>query len=239
MSYTGGQNEMAGAANVAKADPKGGKKEHIIEEQPLLEQIKEKLKIGGENGHGKNGNKPGPKQPQHVIDDPRGKLKMVKAEDKRNLKDAVNEAIWDAENDASWIPSEQYKDDKFMAQRRKDIKAKAVKEHVKNNLEGASMDKGEECLKFDKNGQWSLEKAAPKMGASVFNMDHIKDVAAMKDHAAAKAHAHSIVDASSANDKNRAQIKRMIDTSKSPSHLATGMSNHMLAHPGEGLKVIR
>ena len=83
-----------------------------------------------------------------------------------------------------------------------------------------------------------LEKAAPK-GSSVFNMNHVHEVAGMKDHGAAKAHAHSIVDSSTANPKNKAQIKNMINSSKSPSHLAQGMSNHVLAHPSEGLKVIK
>jgi hypothetical protein len=81
--------------------------------------------------------------------------------------------------------------------------------------------------------------ANPHMGRSVFTMDHVNEVAAMKDHKAAKARAHEIVDASSANTKNRAKIKQMIDSSKDPSHLAMGMSNHTLAHPSEGLKVTK
>lgn len=104
----------------------------------------------------------------------------------------------------------------------------------------------EKLIKHD-NGQWelvesSLEKgAAPKvdMGHSVFMMDHVNQVAAMKDHAAAKELAHGVVDSSSANPKNKMKIKAMINSSKNPAHLAMGMSNHILAHPSEGLKVVK
>lgn len=83
--------------------------------------------------------------------------------------------------------------------------------------------------------------AAPKIdvGHSVFTMDHVNQVAVMKDHAAAKELAHGVVDSSSANPKNKMKIKAMIDSSKNPAHLAQGMSNHILAHPGEGLRVIK
>lgn len=83
-----------------------------------------------------------------------------------------------------------------------------------------------------------LIKAATPKGSSVFNMNHIYEVS-KKDHGAAKAHAHSIVDSSTANPKNKARIKNMIDSSKSTTHLVGGMSNHILAHPSEGLKVIK
>lgn len=91
------------------------------------------------------------------------------------------------------------------------------------------------------NGQWTLTKAAPKldMGHSVFSMDHVNDVAGMKDHAKAKEYAHKIVDDSNAQPRNKASIKKMINDSKSAKHLAFGMSSHILAHPSEGLKVIK
>jgi len=103
----------------------------------------------------------------------------------------------------------------------------------------------EELQKSD-SGQWKLqplkkaEKGAanPKMGGSAFKQEHVNAVAGMKSHDEAKAHAHAAVDASSANPKNRAKMKRMIDSSKSSTHLAMGMQNHILAHQSEGLKVI-
>lgn len=86
-----------------------------------------------------------------------------------------------------------------------------------------------------------LEKAASKvnMGHSSFTMDHVNEIANMKDHKAAKERAHSIVDKSTANPKNKVKMKTMINGSKNTNHLAQGMSNHVLAHPSEGLKVIK
>lgn len=118
------------------------------------------------------------------------------------------------------------------------------------------MVKAEETLKADKNGQWSLDKAAceecgeklckcmdkaekPDMGHSAFTMDHVKQVAGMRDHGAAKILAHAAVDASTANKANRAKLKNMINSSRNSAHLAQGMSNHILAHPSENLKVGR
>lgn len=109
--------------------------------------------------------------------------------------------------------------------------------------------KKEELL-IKSNGQWELlEKANdekkptgqanPQMGYSVFNMDHVNEISTMKDHGAAKQRAHEILAGSTANDKNREQIKRMINSSRNSRHLATGMSNHILAHPAEGLKVVK
>ena len=86
-----------------------------------------------------------------------------------------------------------------------------------------------------------LEKgAAPKIETgSVFTMDHVNHVASMKDHQAAKSFAHDVLSNSTANPKNRTNIGTMIDKSRSAAHLAQGMSNHILAHPKEGLKVIK
>jgi len=91
------------------------------------------------------------------------------------------------------------------------------------------------------NGQWTLSKAAPKLdhGHSVFTMNHVNEVSKMKDHGKAKEYAHNIVDSSSAQPHNKSSIKHMIDKSKSAQNLALGMSNHVLAHPSEGLKVVK
>jgi hypothetical protein len=119
---------------------------------------------------------------------------------------------------------------------------------VEKQMIGASPGGAQDMMvvKFDKNGQWRMEKAATEgkpanthMGHSVFNMEHVHEIMGTKDHAEAKAKAHSIVDASSANAGNKAKIKAMIDASKSPTTLAQGMSNHILAHPSEGLKVVK
>lgn len=110
-----------------------------------------------------------------------------------------------------------------------------------------------EELMCSANGQWSLNKAAPKLSSHsadpevkadwtkqahkpVFNMDHVNQVAGMKDHKAAKTHAHGIVDASNAKDETKHKIKSVIDSSKNVGHLATAMSNHILAH--QGLNVV-
>jgi hypothetical protein len=98
-----------------------------------------------------------------------------------------------------------------------------------------------EKLIKSQNGQWTLTKAAPKLdsGHSVFTMDHVNEVSKMKDHGKAKEYAHGIVDSSSAQPHNKSSIKNMIDKSKSAQNLAFGMSNHVLAHPSEGLKVVK
>lgn len=83
------------------------------------------------------------------------------------------------------------------------------------------------------------QKSDPKKGSSVFTMDHVNQVAANKDHGEAKKFAHSVVDSSSANPKNKAKIKMMINNSRNSAHLAQGMTNFILAHPGEGLRVVK
>lgn len=111
----------------------------------------------------------------------------------------------------------------------KKIADKMIKE------EGCTMDD----MKVHKNGQWEMEKAdKPNMGHSVFHMDHVNQVIKMP-HGEAKKMAHKLVDESTANASNKAKIKTMINSSKSSSHLAQGMSNHILAHPSEGLKTIK
>lgn len=113
----------------------------------------------------------------------------------------------------------------------------------KKQGEQATLNKGifmEKLIKSE-NGQWTLSKAAPKMdaGHSVFTMDHVNQVSGTKDHRKAKEFAHDIVDKSAANDANKRKIKLMIDKSKNSRDLAFGMSNHVLAHPSEGLKVVK
>jgi hypothetical protein len=76
------------------------------------------------------------------------------------------------------------------------------------------------------------------MGCSVFNMDHVKQVVAMTNLAEAKKFALEILNNSTANCGNKIKIKKVIESSRTVTNLAMTMSNHMLAHPGEGLKVI-
>jgi hypothetical protein len=76
------------------------------------------------------------------------------------------------------------------------------------------------------------------MGHSVFNMDHVNQVAAMANLAEAKKFALDILNNSTANASNKAKIKKVIESSRSVVNLAVAMSNHLLAHPGEGLKVV-
>lgn len=79
----------------------------------------------------------------------------------------------------------------------------------------------------------------PKKGQSVFTMDHVNQVAGMKNHGEAKQFAHGIVNNSTATDENKKKIRLAIERSRSPGHLAQTMANHVLAHPGEGLRVIK
>jgi hypothetical protein len=97
-------------------------------------------------------------------------------------------------------------------------------------LQQALMDLKEDLNKADEK---------PKMGHSSFTNEHANHVATLKDHGAAKAYAHNVVETSTANPKNKAKMKMMIDKSKSPAHLSQGMYNHILAHPSEGLKVMK
>ena len=76
------------------------------------------------------------------------------------------------------------------------------------------------------------------MGHSDFNMDHVNQVAAMANLAEAKKFALDILNNSTANASNKAKIKKVIESSRSVVNLAVAMSNHLLAHPGEGLKVV-
>jgi hypothetical protein len=76
------------------------------------------------------------------------------------------------------------------------------------------------------------------MGCSVFNMDHVRQVTAMNNLNEAKKFALDLVNNSTANATNKVKIKKIIESSRTVLNIATAMSNHMLAHPGEGLKVI-
>lgn len=75
-------------------------------------------------------------------------------------------------------------------------------------------------------------------GHSSFTMDHVNAVVKMP-HREGQQYAHKIVEESTANPANKAKMKRMIIGSKSSAHLAQGMSNHILAHPSEGLRVAK
>lgn len=114
------------------------------------------------------------------------------------------------------------------------------------------------------NGQWALSKGqTPDMptpsdpskggdgvnemakdddqkgGHSVFTMDHVRQVAGMKDHGKAKELAHGVVDSNkTALASTKSKIKGIIDRSRNTRDLAMAMSNHIMAHPSEGLKVI-
>jgi hypothetical protein len=81
-------------------------------------------------------------------------------------------------------------------------------------------------------------KDKKEMGCSVFNMDHVKQVAAMTNLAEAKKFALDLVNNSTANRNNKIKITKIIESSRTIVNLATAMSNHVLAHPSEGLKVI-
>jgi hypothetical protein len=112
----------------------------------------------------------------------------------------------------------------------------AKQEELKKS-DDVTLSKGAPALALPPEGGDGEDK--PKKGASVFNMGHVKHAASMTDHGAAKQFAHSLVDASSARPENKKKIKMMINQSRSPGHLAQAMANHVLAHPGEGLKVIK
>ena len=84
----------------------------------------------------------------------------------------------------------------------------------------------------------SNKKNEKDMGCSVFNMDHVRQVAVMTNLNEAKKFALDLLNNSTANATNKAKIKKIIESSRTVLNLATTMSNHLLAHPGEGLKVI-
>lgn len=76
------------------------------------------------------------------------------------------------------------------------------------------------------------------MGCSVFNMDHVRQVAVMTNLNEAKKFALDLLNNSTANATNKAKIKKIIESSRTVVNLTTTMSDHLLAHPGEELKVI-
>lgn len=79
----------------------------------------------------------------------------------------------------------------------------------------------------------------PNMGHSAFNMQHVTEIAGMQDLSAAKAYAMKVVNESTANAGNKAKLKSMISKSRSIAGLAQGMTNYILAHPSENLKMDR
>jgi len=99
-------------------------------------------------------------------------------------------------------------------------------------------------LKEIKKGESAeLEKALegarnPKRGDPMFEPTHLRECATLS-HEDAKKRAHQVVNGANARPitKNRARL--MIDRSKNVPHLLQGMTNYMLAHPSENLKVGR
>ena len=93
--------------------------------------------------------------------------------------------------------------------------------------------------KGDGQDMMAMAEKAEKPGHSTFHPEHLHAVMGAPSHADAKGVAHKAVDSSSANPMNKKKMKMMIEGSKSQKHLAQGMSNFMLAHPSEGLKVVK
>ena len=75
-------------------------------------------------------------------------------------------------------------------------------------------------------------------GHSVFDIEDVRKVVQMGKLAEAKAYALDKIANSTANSKNKTQISEIVKKSTSVNSLATAMTNHILAHPSEGLKVI-
>lgn len=78
----------------------------------------------------------------------------------------------------------------------------------------------------------------PHMGSSVFNMDHVNAITVM-DITSAKKYALDLIKSSTANAKNKANMSSHVIRSKDVTSLALTMTNHILAHPSENLKVTR
>jgi len=78
----------------------------------------------------------------------------------------------------------------------------------------------------------------PHMGSSVFNMDNVNAITKM-DITSAKKYALDIIKASTANAKNKSNISAHVLRAKDVTSLALTMTNHILAHPSENLKVTR
>lgn len=70
-------------------------------------------------------------------------------EEKPSLQNRVSDALFHAEDKEGQIPTDQYNDPKYMKQRSKDIKAGAVKQHVKENLDQSkkSLDEVSDLIK--------------------------------------------------------------------------------------------
>jgi hypothetical protein len=103
--------------------------------------------------------------------------------------------------------------------------------------------KSEELLSFNELGQWTLNKSK-ELGASgmergFFNMGHVHEILGSANHDAAKEKARDLVNRSNATESNRKKAHLMINASKNQGHLAQGISNFILAHPSENLKVAK
>jgi hypothetical protein len=96
---------------------------------------------------------------------------------------------------------------------------------------------------LSKSDSIKLEKALPgarnpSKGDPMFEPHHLNEVAKL-DHINGKKRAHQIISGANARDITKNKARLMVDRSKNLSHLLNGMSNYMLAHPSENLKVGR
>ena len=73
-------------------------------------------------------------------------------------------------------------------------------------------------------------------GQSMFTMDDVNEIVRMPI-AAAKAKVCKIISESTANRANRSKAERMMNKSRTSVQLAQAMSNFILAHPENDLRV--
>jgi hypothetical protein len=73
----------------------------------------------------------------------------------------------------------------------------------------------------------------------IFSVSHVHNALSANSHEEAKNAAKAAVNESSASDENKKKASAMINSSKNQRHLAQGISNFMLAHPSEGLRVVK
>ena len=85
------------------------------------------------------------------------------------------------------------------------------------------------------------DKDAPKYKSTgFFTADHLRQMNNAVNHAKAKEIAHEAIRAQpDAHPINTKKAQLMVDGSKNKQHLLIGSANFMLAHPSEGLKVIK
>ena len=124
---------------------------------------------------------------------------------------------------------------------------KHVKEHVVPYLKAKGYEV-EHNPKYDADSgrvyvnrkQQSVAKADMGRGGrpkdvGMFTSEHMNHVVKLKDHGEAKKYAHGVVDASAARPENKDKARKMINSSKHPVHLGSGMANFALAAEGLGV----